>query len=96
MKAVVGVYSAPRPHWVGDGFPARSLFSYGTHGKHMSPFLLLDYAGPYRFDPTEQQRGVGQHPTGDLRPLPSFMRVKSRIGTPPVPAELSVQVMSSG
>jgi redox-sensitive bicupin YhaK (pirin superfamily) len=62
MKAVVGVYSAPRPHWVGDGFPARSLFSYGTHGKHMSPFLLLDYAGPYRFDPTEQQRGVGQHP----------------------------------
>ncbi|PTA70689.1 MULTISPECIES: pirin family protein [unclassified Stenotrophomonas] len=62
MKAVVGVYSAPRPHWVGDGFPARSLFSYSTHGKHMSPFLLLDYAGPYRFDPTTQQRGVGQHP----------------------------------
>jgi len=28
----------------------------------MSPFLLLDYAGPYHFDPTEQQRGVGQHP----------------------------------
>ncbi|WP_313273898.1 pirin family protein [Stenotrophomonas sp.] len=62
MKAVVGVYSAPRPHWVGDGFPARSMFSYSTHGKHMSPFLLLDYAGPYHFDPTEQQRGVGQHP----------------------------------
>ena len=27
MKKVLGVYSAPRPHWVGDGFPVRSLFS---------------------------------------------------------------------
>jgi redox-sensitive bicupin YhaK (pirin superfamily) len=62
MKKVLGVYSAPRPHWVGDGFPARSLFSYSTHGQHLSPFLLLDYAGPYRFEPTDQRRGVGQHP----------------------------------
>ncbi|QIO88378.1 quercetin 2, 3-dioxygenase ' [Stenotrophomonas rhizophila] len=62
MKKVLGVYSAPRPHWVGDGFPARSLFSYTTHGQHLSPFLLLDYAGPYRFEPTDQRRGVGQHP----------------------------------
>ena len=62
MKKVLGVYSAPRPHWVGDGFPARSLFSYNTHGQHLSPFLLLDYAGPYRFDPATQRRGVGQHP----------------------------------
>ncbi|WP_141455445.1 pirin family protein [Pseudoxanthomonas sp. z9] len=62
MKKVLGVYGAPRPHWVGDGFPARSLFSYQTHGRHLSPFLLLDYAGPYRFDPAEHPRGVGQHP----------------------------------
>ena len=62
MKKVLGVYSAPRPHWVGDGFPARSMFSYNTHGQHLSPFLLLDYAGPYAFTPTEQRRGVGQHP----------------------------------
>ena len=27
MKKILGVYSAPRPHWVGDGFPVRSLFS---------------------------------------------------------------------
>ncbi len=62
MKKVLGVYSAPRPHWVGDGFPARSLFSYHSLGQHLSPFLLLDYAGPHRFEPTAHQRGVGQHP----------------------------------
>ncbi len=49
-------------HWVGDGFPVRSLFSYQTHGKTLSPFLLLDYAGPLRFNPAQQPRGVGIHP----------------------------------
>jgi redox-sensitive bicupin YhaK (pirin superfamily) len=28
----------------------------------MSPFLLLDYAGPFLFEPTTKRRGVGQHP----------------------------------
>ncbi|MGY3911997.1 pirin family protein [Aeromonas piscicola] len=62
MKKILGVYSAPRPHWVGDGFPVRSLFSYSSHGKQLSPFLLLDYAGPANFTPSTQPRGVGQHP----------------------------------
>lgn len=62
MKKVLGVYSAPRPHWVGDGFPVRSMFSYHTHAKQLSPFLLLDYAGPADFTPTAKNRGVGQHP----------------------------------
>jgi hypothetical protein len=62
MKKILGVHSAPRPHWVGDGFPVRSLFSYDTLGKHLSPFLLLDYAGPTEFAPAAQPRGVGQHP----------------------------------
>ena len=62
MKKILGTYSAPRPHWVGDGFPVRSLFSYDTLGRHASPFLLLDYAGPAPFTPTDQPRGVGQHP----------------------------------
>ncbi|WP_020656024.1 pirin family protein [Massilia niastensis] len=62
MKKVIGVYSAPRPHWVGDGFPVRSLFSYQSHGKTLSPFLLLDRAGPAEFLPANGQRGVGQHP----------------------------------
>ncbi|MGU7772473.1 pirin family protein [Burkholderia sp. MR1-5-21] len=62
MKKIQGVYSAPRMHWVGDGFPARSMFSYQSHGAHLSPFLLLDYAGPMKFEPAAVPRGVGQHP----------------------------------
>ena len=62
MKRVLGVYSSPRGHWVGDGFPVRSMFSYQDHGKQLSPFLLLDHAGPAQFTPTSRPRGVGQHP----------------------------------
>jgi redox-sensitive bicupin YhaK (pirin superfamily) len=46
MRKVLGVFSGPRQHWVGDGFPVRSLFSHASHGDHVNPFLLLDYAGP--------------------------------------------------
>jgi redox-sensitive bicupin YhaK (pirin superfamily) len=62
MKKILGLYSAPRQHWVGDGFPVRSLFSYDSHGERLSPFLLLDYAGPAQFTPTTRPRGVGEHP----------------------------------
>src|ERR1043165_4512035 len=62
LKKIQGLYSAPRPHWVGNGFPVRSLFSYGNLGAQLSPFLLLDYAGPTGFEPSDQRRGVGVHP----------------------------------
>ncbi len=62
MKKVLGTYSSPRQHWVGDGFPVRTLFSYNTLGEQLSPFLMLDYAGPTEFTPTNTPRGVGQHP----------------------------------
>ena len=62
MKRILGTYSAPPRHWVGDGFPVRSMFSYNSHGKHVSPFLLLDHAGPMHFEPGERPRGVGEHP----------------------------------
>ena len=62
MKKILGRYGNPNMHWVGDGFPVRSLFSYNQHGQAISPFLLLDYAGPRNFDPSAQPRGVGQHP----------------------------------
>jgi len=61
-KKVLGRYGNKRGHWVGDGFPVRSLFSYNSLGGAVSPFLLLDYAGPYNFTPTTARRGVGQHP----------------------------------
>jgi quercetin 2,3-dioxygenase len=62
MKSILGTYSAPPRHWVGDGFPVRSMFSYNSHGRHVSPFLLLDHAGPMAFDPADRPRGVGEHP----------------------------------
>lgn len=62
MKKVLGVYGNPNAHWVGDGFPVRSLFSYNRLGEELSPFLLLDYAGPAEFEPATQPRGVGTHP----------------------------------
>jgi len=62
MKTVLGRYGADRGHWVGDGFPVRSLFSYDRLGAQASPFLLLDYTGPHVFEPTDRRRGVGQHP----------------------------------
>jgi len=62
MKSVIEHVASGAGHWVGDGFPVRSLFSYGTHPESLSPFLLLDYAGPYEFAPAKQPRGVGRHP----------------------------------
>lgn len=61
-KTVSGWYGNQQGHWVGDGFPVRSLFSYGALGQQISPFLLLDYAGPHYFEPTTSRRGVGIHP----------------------------------
>ena len=62
MKTVLGIHSNPHGHWVGDGFPVRSLFDYQGLGRQLSPFLLLDYAGPAEFAPATSPRGVGQHP----------------------------------
>lgn len=62
MKKFLGICGNRDRHWVGDGFPVRSLFSYGTLGQHASPFLLLDYAGPAVFGPAATPRGVGEHP----------------------------------
>ena len=62
MKTVRGIHSKPHMHWVGDGFPVRSLFDYQGLGKQLSPFLLLDHAGPAKFAPATKPRGVGQHP----------------------------------
>ncbi len=61
MKKVKRIVRDVPQHWVGDGFPVRSLFSYGD-GNEFDPFLLLDYAGPYNFPPSNGKRGVDVHP----------------------------------
>lgn len=62
MKKIEETLQNPAGHWVGDGFPVRSLFSYQGQPERLSPFLMLDYAGPHEFAPAAQPRGVGEHP----------------------------------
>lgn len=62
MKQLSFIKRSAGNHWVGDGFPVRSIFSYHDIAQDLSPFLLLDYAGPTVFEPTDQRRGVGAHP----------------------------------
>jgi redox-sensitive bicupin YhaK (pirin superfamily) len=72
-KPVQGVHRTTDSHWVGNGFPVRTIFSYQSQGlgsagsgqgagNGISPFLLLDYAGPAEFTPSTTPRGVGEHP----------------------------------
>ncbi|MGH8510841.1 MAG: pirin family protein [Gammaproteobacteria bacterium] len=62
VKQLLHVYQSGSRHWVGDGFHVRNLFPSNDLAQRISPFLLLDYAGPTRFSPTDQPRGVGEHP----------------------------------
>ena len=63
MKKLLGIHKAISKHWVGDGFPVRTIFSYNSvPAPGISPFLMLDYAGPADFPPSSHPRGVGEHP----------------------------------
>jgi redox-sensitive bicupin YhaK (pirin superfamily) len=70
LKQVLHVYQSASTHWVGDGFHVRNLFPSNDLGQRISPFLLLDYAGPTEFSPTERPRGVGEHPHRPSGPSP--------------------------
>lgn len=60
-KSVLTIEQAPPRHWVGNGFPVSSMFSYDS-APALDPFLLLDYAAPTEFQPALAPRGVGEHP----------------------------------
>ena len=62
LKKLVRIHRGSPLHWVGNGFPVRSVFDYNGLGRELSPFLLLDYAAPYPFPPGNERRGVGAHP----------------------------------
>lgn len=64
MKKLLFSQRSDTPHWVGDGFPVRSIFSYNELAQHISPFLLMDYGGPSVFPASDSfhRRGVGEHP----------------------------------
>ncbi len=56
------IYSPGSTHVVGDGFHVRNLFPSHDLDRDVSPFLMLDYAGPTDYPPTDHPRGVGEHP----------------------------------
>ncbi|HEX7376686.1 MAG TPA: pirin family protein, partial [Pirellulales bacterium] len=62
MKQLIDIHRDADAHWVGNGFPVRTIFSFQTLGRAISPFLMLDYAGPAEFPPSDEPRGVGEHP----------------------------------
>jgi quercetin 2,3-dioxygenase len=63
-RKIAGIYHGAPIHWVGDGFRVSNYFPSGNNfGSRVSPFILMDYAPPYRYAPTHrQQRGIGPHP----------------------------------
>jgi quercetin 2,3-dioxygenase len=61
MKNVLRIHRQPEGHWVGDGFPVHTVLDYQRHPE-LSPFLLLDHAGPADFTPAAKPRGVEWHP----------------------------------
>jgi len=62
VKKVHAIYREPETHWVGDGFPVRTILSHQRLDTDISPFLLLDHAGPRNFPPAKEPRGVDEHP----------------------------------
>ena len=66
MKKLSFIQRNNQRHWVGNGFPVRSVFSYNDRPTAFSPFLLLDYAGPAQFEPTTERRGVGDGGLGHI------------------------------
>lgn len=62
VKQVQHVYQSASRRWVGDGFHVRNLFPSNDLGERISPFILLDYAGPTDVAPTDKPHGVGEHP----------------------------------
>ena len=58
----VKVYRPGSRHVVGDGFHVRNLFPSNDLDRELSPFIMLDYAGPTFYPATDTPRGVGEHP----------------------------------
>ncbi len=59
----IAVIAKASPAQVGDGFFIRRAMPGGGVGLgEMSPFLVLDHAGPTQIAPSNRQKGVDEHP----------------------------------
>lgn len=62
LRKLEKIIAAPPAHWVGDCFLVNPLFADLAFHNDISPFLMLDYAAPREFKPSEKPPGVGVHP----------------------------------
>ena len=78
MKSVLSIHRGGEAHWVGDGFPVQTVFGYQDLGAELTPFLLLDHAGPTDFAPTVFGVAVSSSPSMGFRSAmalkPAFAR----------------------
>jgi hypothetical protein len=81
-KEIVGVYTPGSTHMVGDGFPVRNLFPSNDLDNVVDPFLMLDYAGPRHFSPTDEPRGSASIRIVGLKPSRSCTMERWPIGIP--------------
>lgn len=58
----IRVFEPGSTHVVGNGFHVRNLFPSNDLDRELSPFIMLDYAGPTFYPATDTPRGVGEHP----------------------------------
>lgn len=66
-------------------------------GSALSPFLLLDYAGPMEFPPTDERLGVGEHPHRGFETVTIVYEGEVwNTGIPPAAADVSVPATYSG
>jgi redox-sensitive bicupin YhaK (pirin superfamily) len=61
-KPLLKVYGPGSTHVVGDGFHVRNFIPSHDLDRALSPFVMLDYAGPTFYPATTTPRGVGEHP----------------------------------
>lgn len=63
MRQIAQLFRQDTPHMVGDGFRVCNLIPGPLQlRQQVSPFLMLDYNPPFRFNATEVPRGVDVHP----------------------------------
>ena len=62
-RSLQSIIPPPPTNFVGDGFKVHHFIpDYYLSMERMNPFIMLDYAAPHYFPPTEVQKGVGVHP----------------------------------
>ena len=68
MKTVSHIQRNPNGHWVGDGFPVRSIFSYQDSPAAFSPFCCSTTPGPPFLSPPPSAAAWASIPIGVSRP----------------------------